>query len=269
MLVTFGAAVMADPSANIHSVLNLLNSFIGFLGYVSFYAFFYIFPDGRFVPRWTRWPLIVLALYEACLLFAPDDSPLDPAVWLYLLPLVLTPCLFGTMAFAQLYRYLRVSGPDERQKTKWVVFGLTAALAGAIAPVLFTVAFPTLMRVGVPNVLYVLTEATVVTFSLLLIPLSIGIAILRHHLWDIDLIINRTIVYGSLSGVLTALFSITDTLLQSLFFFITGVEQSRVATFGSVIVIAVGFQPLRNLIQGGVNRLVGRRIDGAEIREAH
>jgi hypothetical protein len=269
MLVTFGAAIMADPSADIHSVLDLLRTFIGFLGYVSFYAFFYVFPDGRFVPRWTRWPLIVLALYEACLLFAPDDSSLDPAVWPYLLPLVLTLSLFGTMAFAQLYRYLRVSGPAERQKTKWVVLGLTAALAGAIAPVLFPVAFPRLIRAGVPNVLYVLTEATVATFSLLLIPLSIGIAILRHHLWDIDLIINRTIVYSCLSAVLTVVFSITDTLLQSLFFFITGVEQSRVATFASVIVIAVAFQPMRNSIQGGVNRLVGQRIDGAETREAH
>jgi hypothetical protein len=95
-----------------------------------------------------------------------------------------------------------------------------------------------------------------------LIPLSIGVAILRYRLWDIDFIINRTLLYGSLSAVLAAMFASTDTLLQSLFFFLTGVEQSRVTTFASVVVIAVAFQPLRLRIEKVVNRLVHRRIGG-------
>ena len=94
----------------------------------------------------------------------------------------------------------------------------------------------------------------------LLIPLSIGVAILHHRLWDIDLIIRRSLVIGSLSVTLTAVFSITDTLLQSLFFFITGVEQSRIATFASVIFIAVAFLPLRHRVEGGVNSLVYRLV---------
>jgi hypothetical protein len=98
--------------------------------------------------------------------------------------------------------------------------------------------------------------------------LSIAIAILHYRLWDIDLIIRRSLVYGSLSLVLTSVFSITDTLLQSLFFFITGAEQSLVSTFGSVIVIAVGFQPLRNRIQGGVDRLFDRLVGSDKTSES-
>jgi uncharacterized membrane protein len=194
------------------------------------------------VPRWTRWPLIVLALYQACLHFAPDDSPLDPAVWPHLLPLVLMPCLIATMVFAQLYRYLRVSEPVERQQTKWVVFGLTAALTGAIAPVLFTVAFPTLLLAGVPNVLYVLTEATVTTFSLLLIPLSIMIAILRYHLWDIDVVINRTLVYGSLTAMLALVYFGGVGATEAIFRALTGQEeQPQLAIVVSTLVIAALF----------------------------
>ena len=268
MLVTFGASIMVDESAEIHSVLPLVGMFLGFLGSVSFFAFFYLFPDGRFVPRWTRWPLIVLALYEACLLFAPDDSLLDPAVWPHLLPLVLIPCLFGTMVLAQFYRYLRVSGPIERQQTKWVVFGLTAALAGAMAPVLFTVAFPTLLRAGVPNVLYVMTEAAVTTVSLLLIPLSIMIAILRYHLWDIDLVINRTLVYGTLTGILSLVYLGGVVTLEALFRFLTG-QGSQLAVVASTLAIAALFTPLRRRIQRFIDRRFYRRkYDATKTLEA-
>jgi hypothetical protein len=123
-------------------------------------------------------------------------------------------------------------------------------------------------RSSTPTVLYELVSDAITAACALLIPLSIGVAILRYRLWDIDLIIRRSLVYGSLSLVLTAVFAITDTLLQSLFFFITGVEQSLVATFGSVIVIAVGFQPLRNRIQGGVDRLFDRLVGGDRMSES-
>jgi hypothetical protein len=258
MLVTFGASIMADPSADIHSVLTLVGMSLGFLGSVSLFAFFYLFPDGRFVPRWTRWPFIVLALYEACLLFAPDDSLLDPAVWPHLLPLVLIPCLFGTMVFAQLYRYLRVSEPIERQQTKWVVFGLTAALIGAMAPVLTTVAFPTLLRAGVPNVLYVMTEAAVTTVSLLIIPLSIMIAILRYHLWDIDLVINRTLVYGTLTSILSLVYLGGVVTLEALFRSLTD-QGSQLAVVASTLAIAALFTPLKRRIQAFIDRRFYRR----------
>jgi hypothetical protein len=203
------------------------------------------------------------------LFFAPDNSSLDPAVWPVLLPSVLILGLYGTMVFGQLYRYWRVSGPVERQQTKWVAFGLTAGFTGALAPVLFIVAFPTLLRAGVPNVLYVLTEATVATFSLLLIPLSILIAILRYHLWDIDLIINRTLVYGSLTAALALVYGGSVVVLQGVFRSLTDHQGSDLAVVASTLAIAALFQPLRRSIQTFIDRRFYRtKYDARKTLEA-
>src|SRR5215208_4892449 len=222
--------------------------------------------DGRLVPRWTRWAAVAWIIYWLVDSFFPD-SPVGPRSW----PLVIDASLFlgliGTLLVAQIYRYRRVSGPVEKQQTKWVVWGFTVYIVILVVVLVISWIF-SLTHPGIPQVFYDLVSATVIVLATLLIPLSIGIAILSYHLWDIDLIIRRTLVYGSLSLVLTAMFSITDTLLQSLFFFITGAEQSLVSTFGSVIVIAVGFQPLRNRIQGGVDRLFDRLVGSDKTSES-
>jgi hypothetical protein len=82
-------------------------------------------------------------------------------------------------------------------------------------------------------------------------------------LWDIDFIINCTLVYVSLPVVLAAVFAISEQLLQSLLVIITGKgEQSQVVTYGSVVVIAVPFQPVRHRIEVVVNRFVRQRSGG-------
>jgi hypothetical protein len=113
----------------------------------------------------------------------------------------------------------------------------------------------------------VIVSETATFFILILsryqIPLACAAEILRHRLWDIDFIINCTLVYVSLSVVLAAVFAITEQLLQSLLVIIAGEgEQSRVVTYGSVVVIAVAFQPVRHRIEVVVNRLVQERSCG-------
>jgi hypothetical protein len=268
-LVTFGT-VQADTIhwlADAHARLDLLSDLVYFVGPASFFVLFCMFPDGRFVPRWTRWVAVASIIYWLLGSFFPDSSPISPRSW----PLVIDASLFlgliGSLVVAQIYRYQRVSGPDEKQQTKWVVWGFTVYIVILIVVLVISWIF-SLTRPGIPQVFHDLVSTTVIILSTLLIPLAIGVAILRYHLWNIELIIRRTLVYGSLSLVLTAVFSITDTILQSLFFFITGVEESWVATFGSVIVIAVGFQPLRNRIEGGVDRLVDRLFGGDRVSES-
>jgi len=228
---------------------------------------FCVFPDGRFVPRWTRWAAVAGITYWLLDTFFPDSSPVSPGNW----PLVIRASLFlgliGSLVVGQIYRYRRVSGDKERQQTKWVVFGFTATIAAFVVVLLIGWIFA-LTQPSIPQFLIDELSITALYLFPLLIPLSIGVAILYHRLWDIDLIIRRSLVYGSLSLVLTSVFSITDTLLQSLFFFITGAEQSLVSTFGSVIVIAVGFQPLRNRIQGGVDRLFDRLVGSDKTSES-
>ena len=268
-LVTFGA-IQVDTLhwlAEAYPMWALPVNLVYFVGEASFFVLFCVFPDGRFVPRWTRWAAVAGITYWLLDTFFPDSSPVSPGNW----PLIIRASLFlgliGSLVVGQIYRYRRVSGDKERQQTKWVVFGFTATIAAFVVVLLIGWIFA-LTQPSIPQFLIDELSITALYLFPLLIPLSIGVAILYHRLWDIDLIIRRSLVYGSLSLVLTSVFSITDTLLQSLFFFITGAEQSLVPTFGSVIVIAVGFQPLRNRIQGGVDRLFDRLVGSDKTSES-
>jgi hypothetical protein len=270
MLVTFGASSTVEPYTPTNGLLSLLGTGVAFLGYALFYASFFVFPDGRFVPRWGRWAVVVWIVYQASFSFLPNDSPLQPEAWptLLLLPLVLG--LFGTMVLAQVYRYLRVSEPAERQQTKWVVFGLTAAISLTLAAAILPAeAFPTLLQPGVSKVLYGLSVTTVVNLSLLLIPLSIGMAILRYRLWDIDVLINRTLVYGSLTVTLTLVYFGGVATTEAIFRALSGQEQQpQVAVVISTLVIAALFMPLRRRLQGFIDRRFYRRkYDAAKTLE--
>jgi len=259
VLVIFGALNAIDLSVEIYPTLDLLDSVFSFIAFLTFFAFFYVFPTGRFVPRWTRWIVIAWALYLAALFFAPEDSPFYPATWPQLLTTVLVVALFGSMVFAQIYRYRRVSGSGERQQTKWVVFGLTTAIVGVFVGSFAAVVFGEVYRPGAPRILYALFELTVNNLSLLLIPLSIGIAILRYQLWDIDIIINRTLVYSTLTAMLALVYFGGVTATHAIFQTFTSQEQPQLAVVVSTLVIAALFTPLRRLIKGFIDRRFYRR----------
>jgi hypothetical protein len=102
----------------------------------------------------------------------------------------------------------------------------------------------------------------VVNLSLLLIPLSIGVAILRYRLWDIDVLINRTLVYGSLTVTLALVYFAGVATTEAIFHAITSQErqpQVAVAVVVSTPVIAALFMPLRRRIQGFIDRRFYRR----------
>ena len=104
-------------------------------------------------------------------------------------------------------------------------------------------------------------------FAVLLIPLSIGIAVLRYHLFDIDVLINRTLVYGPLTAALVALYLGAVVLLQRIFDALTG-EKSTLAVVASTLVIAALFNPLRRRIQGFIDKSFYRKkYDAAKTLE--
>ena len=108
--------------------------------------------------------------------------------------------------------------------------------------------------------LYTLGSRTVWNLSLLFIPLSIAVAIVRYRLWDIDLLINRTLVYGSLTALLAAVYFGGVTATQAIFRALTSQqEQPQLAIVVSTLVIAALFNPLRRHIQGFIDRRFYRR----------
>jgi len=265
-LVTFGT-MQADTLhwlADAYPMWSLPIALVHFVAWVSFFVLFCVFPDGRFVPRWTRWAAVASITYWLLRFFFPD-SPVSPGNW----PLVIDASLFlgllGSLVVAQIYRYRRVSGDEERKKTKWVVFGFTATIAAFVVVLLITWIFA-LTQPGVPQVLYDLVSDTVIVLSALLIPLSIGVAILHHRLWDIDLIIRRSLVIGPLLTILTVVFELANLLLLPFIFqFIPALEDfSSIKTVLSVVIVVVLFKPLHARLDARVNRLVDWLVGGRQ-----
>jgi len=250
MLLTSGAAIPIPLfTLDLSPFWTVSARVVGFLGAASFALFAYVFPDGRFVPRWSRW----LAL-AAIMVVAPGSLFPHSLLSTLRYPLVNVLgsfVLVGMVLFVQGYRYTRVSDATQRQQTKWVVLGLVVALGGYC---LFL-----LLDALLPSVLLASLLANTAYFVLLLfIPISIAIAILRYRLYEIDTLINRTLVYGVLTVMLVALYFGGIVVLQTVFVVLIG-QQSTLAVVASTLLIAALFNPLRRRIQSFIDRRFYRR----------
>ena len=246
-LVTFGGIFFSGPHDVLAARSTLWRGAVGlvrFLGNTGLLLSFFLFPDGRFVPRWTRAPaavFVVLAIPIYLVRVPPVVRWLDPIVP----ALIVAMLLMGGVA--QIYRYVRVSAGLERQQTKWVVLGISISI---VCDVVAAILVPRL--VTTPSVFVALAAYTILTLGVLCVPLSIGIAVLRYHLWDIDLLINRTLVYVTLTATVVAIYVLVVGYLAALFRTSGNLLISLVATG----IVAVVFQPLRERLQRGINRLL-------------
>jgi hypothetical protein len=248
-------------------VLNLPLIFISAIGQASIIVFLMLFPNGRLVPRWMGLFLLFGIISIVSSVF-PPDLPFNSNNWPWWLNVLGPLVTYGAVIFSQIYRYRRVSTQIERQQTKWVVLGIISVLTGfMVFALIFTGLFPTLNQ---PNTPYYLIQNLAYPVLLLLLPLSIGIAILRYRLWDIDRVINRTLVYGTLTAILALIYFGCVVLLQHLVNGVTGqVGQSPLVIVASTLAIAALFQPLRHRLQRFIDRRFYRsKYDAAKIVEA-
>jgi hypothetical protein len=256
MLVLWGPlnglfVVTTEAIDGTHPVVDAALALLTFAGYITWMLFFYLFPSGRFVPRWTRW----MALCWFSFLGLWNFTPFGPTTWPLPIFNVCFLVLWGSFPVAQLYRYVRVSDAFERQQTKWVVFGVAVAVAGVLA---------TIFNVGAAVDLHPeemgkrMLSMFLMDAFMLALPISIGIAVLRSRLFDIDVVINRTLVYGSLTVTLVALYFGGIVVLQRVFVLLSG-EESTLAVVASTLLMAALFNPLRRLIQSFIDRRFYRR----------
>jgi hypothetical protein len=242
-----------------------VGGFLVEMGLASLVVLLLVFPDGRFVPRWTRWVAAFALVQLVSLVLFPGSFLTDPPEAINVSAFV---GLWAVCFFAQAYRYRRVSGPTERQQAKWLVFGVAALVALLCAYFLPLAFFPQLAQGGEVALSYDLVGRAVVgSFAFLLIPLSIGVAILRYRLYDIDILINRALVYGSLSVLLAAAYFGGVIGSQYVLRVVTG-QGSTLAVVASTLAIAALFAPLRRRVQAFVDRRFYRRkYDAAKILE--
>src|SRR5215210_4390693 len=272
-LLTFGTATFGFTMAALaalHPAWEMVVAFLHFVGAASFGLFLYLFPDGRFVPRWTRWVVLVWILWQVPRYFFPNwylntgpyytwHSLINTAVWLGAL---------GTAIFSQGYRYRRTASSVQRQQIKCVVFGISLALAVFLGISLLLGTFAPEPTSPGALLAYLVGNTFIGYLAILLIPISIGIAVLRYHLFDIDVIINRTLVYVTLTVILAAFYEGTIVALQHLLRVLTG-QESQVAVVASTLAIAAMFEPLRRRIQDLVDRSFYRRkYDATKTLEA-
>lgn len=247
-----------------------------------------LFPDGRLPSR--RWRpfawfsgAVILSLSVVVFLtpgpleglggvrnpFGVDGIPwLVAAGWIFLpiLPL----CMLAS-AFSLVLRFRR-SGGEVRQQVKWIAFA--ASLMGSLyLAVMSAGAINWLLSPGNPGDLGTQTPWGAILESVMLlsfagIPVAVGVAILKNRLYDIDLIINRALVYGALTGSLILVYFGSVVLLQRAFLLVTG-EGSQLTIVASTLAIAALFNPLRRRIQALVDRRFFRnKYDARKTLEA-
>jgi hypothetical protein len=264
-VAVLGTANITTDWTTMHQALGpvlgpIFFSCIIFLDTIATFLVFALLPTGRFIPRWIRWCVVIGGVLTLVLLVIP----LSAATWLMLMNAL----LLGVMSIiliAQIYRYRSVSSTVQRQQTKWVVFGLLVCLFLALA--LFV---PELIETGLsqPGSFYqAIISASWYVFSLL-IALAFAIALLRYRLYDIDVLINRALVYGTLTVILTAVYIGVILALQYLLRELIN-QTSSVAIVISTLLIATMFQPLRRRIQNIIDRRFYRRkYDAVKTLEA-
>ena len=235
-----------------------------------------LFPDGRLPSRrwrWFFWLSLLLILVAAIsqefasgvvwpLGGAAIYNPLGveglPNYWELTQALLLA--LIFISAASLFVRQLRARGV-ERQQLKWFTYSATLAISGAILT--YTISPVIGAPLWIQWFVYVLALVGPIG-----IPISMGIAILRYRLYEIDLIINRTLVYGALTATLVLLYLGSVTLLQYLFSLLTG-QSNTLAIVASTLAIAALFNPLRRRIQSFIDRSFYRRkYDAAKTLEA-
>ncbi len=239
----------------IQPALSQFLQYASVLSWANWFFLFYLFPDGKFSPGWGRAFAALLVVFFLVDILVFQGS--SPPPWLAAGALV----PMAGAVFSQAHRW-RVSGPVERQQIKWVLFSILLLLITLMVGMLAAV-FPQWTRVDQPYSLWLLIFIQLSSLLLISFPAAIGFAILRYRLWDIDILIRRTLVYSILTGVLALTYFGAVTLLQSLFSGLSG-QQTPAALVISTLLTAALVSPLRRRIQEAINRRFYRQKYDAE-----
>jgi hypothetical protein len=253
------------------------------VGLLGTYAIM-LFPDGRLPSRrwrplaWLSGAVIVVlsvgvAISPGPLLNLggirnPFELELPPwvEVALYAVLPLLPLCMLASVG-SLVARYRRVVG-EERQQIKWISFAASVVGVMYLIAMVTSFAFPSgaWMAAGSPLWLDLVAYAALASFTG--VPIAVGFAVLRYRLYDIDVVINRTLVYGSLTAMLVGVYVGSIVVLQGLVRALTG-QESQLAIVASTLAVAALFNPLRRRIQAFIDRRFYRRkYDAAKTLEA-
>ncbi len=209
-----------------------------FIAFGSSMLTLYLFPDGKFAPRWLRWTLIGWGLLAVLGSFwkLPD-------LFGYIF-VVLALALLIVMFAGQIYRYTHTSDAVQKQQTRLAVAGIL------LQPLLLVITSPVRAIDNPWYTLFMLHAAVAIPLA---VPITLALSILRYRLWDIEVVIRRTLVYSTVTVILGGAYIGMIVVLQAGFVAITG-QESALAVVISTLVSAALFTPLRRRVQQGIDR---------------
>ncbi len=236
--------------------LSFLVTALQFIAIGPAFLIFYVFPDGRFVPPWTKWAALIWIIYSVAWLFVPALKPPLTIFAVQGIPGSLVLFILGWIGiglYAQVHRYRHHATPVQRQQTKWVVFGfgltLSILVCFGLASTFFDYNHPTTLAL-----LALMVAIAATLFGLSITPVTVMLSILQFRLWDIDLLIRRTLQYSILSGLLALAYLAMVVIFQSTFRTLTGQGDNPFVTVLSTLAIAALFLPLRRRVQDFIDR---------------
>ena len=237
--------------------LRIVGLSIDVLGSTLLYLLFTLFPSGRFVPRWLAGMAVLWAALHLVTLnaIATISAPAAYNIPDWLIA-VMYLAFYLSIIGGQIYRYWRVSNTIQRQQTKWVVFGIVFSLLANFA---YYQPYTFVPGLSDPASLYPIFGYLAYQVFTLAIPLTFGIAVLRFRLYDIDVIINRTLVYGSLTAILAAVYFAVVIGFQRVVGGLLGAGSSTLGIVISTLLVAALFNPLRHRLQRFIDRRFYRR----------
>lgn len=253
-------------------VLPMLNRLLDFLLLIGITLFVFLFPDGKFVPKWAQWVALVWLITRAGDVFFPD-TPLSLHSLSYPLAIILNTMftLCGIGAF--IWRYRVHANLVQRQQIKWITAGALLLALNYVLDYTVWEIYPAITNEYIvvtreQGVIWELVQDTSWYISQTVFAVCVGLAVFRHRLWDIDAILSRTFVYGTLTLLIIGLYVLIVGGLGAILHSQTTAVNGLIATG----IIAVLFQPLRERLQRSVTRLLyGDRDDPAAVftRLAH
>lgn len=258
VLVGFGTITSSQVSilTNFYGWLEPLLQASSVMTWAAWFLVFYLFPDGKFTPSWASgFAALMMVSFGVDILVNQGKTPPPWLGWMLLLSIVMA-------MYSLVYRW-RKSGPVQRQQIKWVLFSILILIISLVVGLLSAL-YPELTRSDKPFTFMYVMFIQMSSLLMISFPLSIGFAMLRYRLWDVDLIIRRTLVYTILSAMLGLVYFGGVTLLQNLFAVLSG-QQSPAALVISTLLIAALVNPLRRRIQEFIDRRFYRQKYNAEL----
>jgi hypothetical protein len=218
------------------------------IGFGLFIVFLYVFPDGRFSTWTARLLSAAVLIWTALWPFVPAANPYQlPHPW----PFVLIASTFASAVAVQLYWFYRVRSPLERQQTKWVVYAVAASVVGD-----FLTHLPwqilDLPRGSDLDVLLI-HQPFFVAFQLA-VPLAIGISVLYYHLWEIDFVVSRTVLYAMITTAVAVLWEAVNLTSAKLIERAMGPQSSAFAGGTATVVTGFLLRPMYENLKKAVDK---------------